>query len=209
MYFRMLHDETLGGVSYLLADLDAAEAVVIDPRAADMAVLQAMLDEQRVHLRWVLRTHEHDDRQPGEREALRALGAPVVAHDAPHAAQEALVFGQEHLRVLPTPGHTRGCLSYLWRDRLFCGGLLAGDACPYQPRPAVPEALWDSVTRTVFSMPAETLLFSAHLRDGQAVSTVHEQRRWHPWFAGASRDEFLARVHATGDEPTGQPAAWH
>jgi hypothetical protein len=26
------------------------------------------------------------------------------------------------------------------------------------------------------------------------VSTVLEQRRWHPWFGNASRDEFLARV---------------
>ena len=50
--------------------------------------------------------------------------------------------------------------------------LLAVDACPFQPRPAVPEALWDSVL---------------------------EQRRWHPWFGGATRDEFLAPV-------TSQPA---
>ena len=28
----------------------------------------------------------------------------------------------------------------------------------------------------------------------RAVSTVLEQRRWHPFFAGLSRDEFLARV---------------
>ena len=27
----------------------------------------------------------------------------------------------------------------------FCGGLLAVDACPHQPQPALPEALWDSV----------------------------------------------------------------
>jgi sulfur dioxygenase len=25
---------------------------------------------------------------------------------------------------------------------------------------------------------------------------VLEQRRWHPWFGGATRDEFLARVRA-------------
>ena len=31
------------------------------------------------------------------------------------------------------------------RDRPFCGGLLAVDACPHQPQPALPEALWDSV----------------------------------------------------------------
>ena len=32
MYFRILHDEASGAVSYLLADLEAKEAVLIDPR---------------------------------------------------------------------------------------------------------------------------------------------------------------------------------
>lgn len=35
MYFRLLHDEATGAASYLLADLEAGEAVLIDPRGAD------------------------------------------------------------------------------------------------------------------------------------------------------------------------------
>lgn len=196
MYFRMLHDAASGAMSYLLADPDAGEAVLIDPRGADVALLEAMLDERRLRLRWVLRTHEHDSQLAGEAAALSTLGAPVIEHQVPAAGDGVLVFGHEHLRALATPGHTAGCLSYLWRDRLFCGGLLAVEACAYQPRPALPEALWDSATRQVFVLPAETLLFSAHARQARAVSTVHEQRHSHPWFAGASRDDFLARVNA-------------
>ena len=206
MYFRLLHDERSGAVSYLLGDLDAAEAVLIDPRGADVPLLQAMLDEHQLRLRWVLRTHEHDALLPGETAALAALGAPRIQHDLPAAAAAAgravesdvavLAFGNEHVQVLRTPGHTAGCLSYLWRDRLFCGGLLAVDACPFQPRPALPEALWDSAVNDVFRRPAETLLFTGHARRSRAVSNVLEQRRWHPWFGGATRDEFLARVRA-------------
>ena len=202
MYFRLLHDEASGATSYLLADLEAGEAVLVDPRSADVPVLGAMLDEHHLRLRWLLRTHEHDDQLPGEGAALDALGAPRIQHQlpahpiAPGCEHGVLVFGHQHLRVLPTPGHTPGCLSYLWRDRLFCGGLLAVDACPYQPRPALPEALWDSVTHEVFTLPAETLLFSSHATRSRAVSNVLEQRRWHPWFGAASRDDFLARVRA-------------
>jgi glyoxylase-like metal-dependent hydrolase (beta-lactamase superfamily II) len=110
------------------------------------------------------------------------------------------------LRVLATPGHTAGCLSYLWRDRLFCGGVLAVDACPFQPRPALPEALWDSVTRCIFDLPDETLLLAGHAQNARTVSTVHEARLAHPWFARASRDEFLARVRA--DAAAARPAAF-
>ncbi len=212
MYFRLLHDERSGAVSYLLADLDAAEAVLIDPRSADVPLLRAMLAEHRLQLRWLLRTHEHDAQLPGEAAALDALGATRVQHQPPAggaAGPAVLSFGHEHVQVLRSPGHTAGCLSYLWRDRLFCGGLLAVDACPYQPRPALPEALWDSVVNGVFRRPSETLLFTGHARRARAVSNVLEQRRWHPWFGGATRDEFLARVRGlpsgTG-RPPGMPA---
>lgn len=204
MYFRILHDEASGAVSYLLADLEAKEAVLIDPRGSDVPVLVAMLEEHRLRLRWLLRTHEHDDVMPSEPAALDRLAAPRVQHDTPamEHADGVLVFGHEHLRLLATPGHTAGCLSFLWRDRLFCGGLLAVDACPFQPRPAQPEAMWNSVTREVFTLPGETLIFRGHAIRSRSVSNVLEERRWHPWFAGASRDEFLARVR---DVPPSMP----
>jgi glyoxylase-like metal-dependent hydrolase (beta-lactamase superfamily II) len=199
MYFRILNDEASGELTYLLADLDAREAILIDPRGHDLSILSAMLAERELHLRWVLRTHHHDHLKPQEMTLLNRLGAPLVqgesrlgAHFATHG--DMLPFGHELVRVLCTPGHTRACLSFAWRDRLFMGGLLAVETCPYEPYPVTPEALWDSITQLVFSLPNETLLFANHARHGRAVSTVLEQRRWHPLFAGLSRDEFLANV---------------
>lgn len=193
MHFRMLHDDATGSMSYLLADVDRAQAVLVDPYAADLPVIQALLDEHRLRVRWILRTHLHEMQGSADaRRVLDGLGAPTVLGRVP--ADPVLPFGDEFVQVLSTPGHTDHCLSFRWRDRLFCGGLLAVDACPVQPRPALPRALWDSVTSQVFRLPAETLLFSGHARRGRAASTVFEERRWHPWFGAAGRDEFLARV---------------
>lgn len=199
MYFRILHDEVSGELTYLLADPDAREAVLIDPRGRDLPVLAALLSERELRLRWVLRTHHHDQLKPQEPALLDRLGAPRVQGDAnasTHPVQDGqvLAFGDELIHVLATPGHTEACLSFAWRDRLFCGGLLAVDTCPHQPRPSAPEQLWDSVTRRVFTLPNETLLFAGHERRARAVSTVLEQRRWHPLFAGLTRDEFLAHM---------------
>ena len=210
MYFRILHDEASGELTYLLADQDAREAVLVDPRGRDLPLLAALLAERGLRLRWVLRTHQHDSLHAREPMQLARLGAPLVqgaAVDNLRAAHDGdvLPFGHERVRVLATPGHTAGCLSFAWRDRLFCGGLLAVDTCPHQPVPAQPEALWDSVMQRVFTLPNETLLFAGHERRARAVSTVLEQRRWHPFFAGLSRDEFLARVAALPHAP--HPAA--
>jgi len=201
MYFRMLHDETNGAITYLLADVSAGEAVLVDPQVTDVPLLRAMMAERGLRPRWVLRTHEHDARIPRRHRLARdAFDAPLVVHRS--AAREFLPFGDEYLQVLSTPGHTEGCLSFRWRDRLFCGDLLTADACPYQPRPLCPEALWDSVVNQVFTLPEETLLFGSHACCGRTVSTVYEARRWHPWFGQAGRDEFLERIAG----PTQAPA---
>lgn len=207
MYFRILHDDTSGELTYLLADADAHahEAVLVDPRGRDLPVLLALLAERELRLRWVLRTHQHDKLMPQEAALLARLGAPVVQGQGGSEIHQAfqgdiLPFGNELLRVRATPGHTAGCLSFAWRDRLFCGGLLTVDACPHQPRPALPEALWDSVRQRVFTLPDETLLFSSHARRARAASTVLEQRRWHPFFAGLSRDGFLSRMAALPEQ---------
>jgi glyoxylase-like metal-dependent hydrolase (beta-lactamase superfamily II) len=210
LYFRLLYDELSGELTYLLADPLAREAVLVDPRGRDLPVLTALLSERDLRLRWVLRTHHHDDHHPLEAQLLGQLGAPRVQGDAdasshPVQDRQVLPFGDELVQVLSTPGHTKACLSFAWRDRLFCGGLLAVQTCPHQPRPSAPEQLWDSVTQRIFTLPNETLLFAGHDRHARAVSTVLEQRRWHPLFAKLTRDEFLAH-HAIAPSHEAHPA---
>lgn len=200
MYFRILSNDASGELTYLLADLDAREAILIDPHGRDLPLLSALLDERELHLCWVLRTHHHDALQPDEPAQLAQLGAPLVQGDTLAALDLSdgvvLPFGNELVRIMTTPGHTPSCLSFGWRDRLFCGDLLALTACPHQPRPAEPEALWDSMKQRIFSLPDETLLFAGHEQHARAVSMVLEQRRCHPYFAGLTRDEFLAQMAA-------------
>jgi glyoxylase-like metal-dependent hydrolase (beta-lactamase superfamily II) len=207
MYFRMLHDESSGELIYLLADVHAKEAVLIDPHGRDLGVLSALLAEHDLHLLWILRTHHHDRLHPQESSALVQLGAPLIQGDAQVRAYrpddgESLPFGNEAVGVWSTPGHTATCLSFAWRDRLFCGGLLNAKQCPDQPFAAVPEQLWESVTHRLYKFPNETLLFSGHAQHLRTVSTIMDQRRWNPSFTGCSRDEFLASMTSLPDNPS-------
>ena len=63
-----------------------------------------------------------------------------------------------------------------------------------QPYALAPDLLWESVTQRLFTLPGETLLFSGHVSNANAVSTVFERRRWHPLFARLTRDEFIAQM---------------
>src|ERR1035437_6771672 len=76
VYFRILSNDSSENLTYLLADQDAREAILIDPHGTDLPLLLALLAERDLRLRWVLRTHHHDALQPQERKQLLQLKAP-------------------------------------------------------------------------------------------------------------------------------------
>lgn len=203
--FRQLFDPPTSAYTYLLADVETRDAVVIDCVPGQTATVLACLDELDLTLRYLVATHVH----AGERDATAALRARTGACAAGSEAAGArwlqarlrhgdtIVFGGQVLRTLATPGHTAGCLSYLWQDRVFTGDalLIGGCGCTRLPGGDA-GSLYDSVTRRLFTLPGETLVYPAHDEHGRTVSTIAEEREHNPCFAGRSRDEFVTRMSA-------------
>ncbi|MBL8446790.1 MAG: MBL fold metallo-hydrolase [Zoogloeaceae bacterium] len=198
--FRQISDPRSCGYAYLLGDLAGGAAVVVDPLPNQVAVLLGMLRELELRAVYVALTHAHDD-APGAAALAAATGARVAAGrrcraaavDLPLAQGDLLRFGQEVLRCLETPGHTTGCMSYQWRDRLLTGdALLIGD-CVAE---AEAGALYDSIVGRLFALPDETLIYPCHDFAHRRVSCIAEERESNPALAGVSRDEFIARQAA-------------
>ena len=131
---------------YLLAE--AGKALLIDP-AADAAVILDTLRENRLTLDAILLTHGHFDHIGAVEEVRAATGAPLYIHEADaelltspeknystqfldHAIVcrkadvllsegDTIPFAGESVTVMHTPGHTRGSVTYRYRDLLFCG----------------------------------------------------------------------------------------
>ncbi|MBK7591060.1 MAG: MBL fold metallo-hydrolase [Betaproteobacteria bacterium] len=202
MYFRQIADRSDGALTYVLGNLAAQEAVVIDPAPRQRAVVQALLAERKLALRWILYTHDHDGGGDAAMPTLAGAQAGAVGivggGDRAGGVQrvgdgDTVTFGDEVLHVLATPGHTAGSVSYLWRDRLFCGDALElGGRGPAIGPGADAGQLYDSVTQKLFTLPGETLVFPGHTRRGRTVSTIAEERLHNPHFAGRTRDAFVA-----------------
>lgn len=204
-HFRQIFDPGTFAFTYLLGD-DGGAALVVDAgtERTSLPVL-AMLAELNLRLDYVLQTHLHDD-EPNFAAMLKArTGARVVASDAAMARADITVrhgdtinVGSEVIHVIGTPGHTSGCLSYLWRDRVFTGDTLLIGSCGGADRlDEDPAALYDSIIHRLFVLPGETLVFPGHDRHGRTVSTIAEERECNPAVAGCSRDEFITRRTAS------------
>lgn len=208
--FRQLYDPRSRAYAYLIADTSAGEAVAVDPKPEGIALpVLALLGELGLRLVYLLCTHAH----AGESTALpflksRSRARVVASEAAPVEADvhvrhgDALTFGNEVIHVLDTPGHTRGCLSYLWRDRVFTGDALMIRGCGRaDPPDGDAGTLFDSITLRLLVLPDDTLLFPGHETHGRTVSTIAEEREHNPWVAGRSRDEFITARRRTRESP--------
>src|SRR5215216_7541832 len=112
MLFRQFVDEDLGCASYLVADEQAGEAVLVDPAYAIEQYL-GEADQFGLRIARVLETHTHADHVSGHGRLALEHDVPISIHPAgkPEYTFDELADGQEvvvgeiAIRVMHTPGH--------------------------------------------------------------------------------------------------------
>jgi glyoxylase-like metal-dependent hydrolase (beta-lactamase superfamily II)/rhodanese-related sulfurtransferase len=184
-----------------------AEAALVDPVRERLETYRTLLDRRGLRLRLVLETHMHADHLMLNRAAKELLGATVVMHrESPsplvdrHVEDgDVLTLGSEPIEVIHTPGHTPDSVSYrvagavLTGDALLIGGsgrtdFPGGDAGQQ----------YDAVIGRLFTLPDETVVWPAHDYRGQRSTTIGEQKRSNPRFAGRTRADYVALMGSLG-----------
>lgn len=202
MLFRRLFDPDTSVLTYLLGC--GPDALVIDPLPVQHTLIMSLLAEAGMTLAHVVRTHVHRPNRIDCGGLCALTGADYLVGaanpaDIPGLRLEdgaMLAFGSESVRVIATPGHTPGCISLLWRDKLFCGDVMEIGGCGQAQDETDPGRMYDSVLTRVFTLAGETLLYPCHDYIGRTVSSVAEERCRNAGFAGVSRDLFIARMLA-------------
>ncbi len=203
MIFRQLFDAESSTYTYLLGCSDTLDAVVIDPVFEQHARDTALIRELGVKVRYVMDTHVHADHVTGAWLMATALNAKTVLsarYDADNVdvavdQGDVMTFGNCSLKVLATPGHTGGCVTYVTHDSkmAFTGDCLmirgagrtdfqAGDA----------HEMWHSIRDQIFTLPQGCLVYPGHDYFGRTVSTVTEERAFNPRIGGEAREEDFA-----------------
>lgn len=200
MLLRQLFDQVSSTYSYLLADQDSREAVLIDPVFERHVRDAALIRELELVLLYTIDTHCHADHVTGAwlmKEAFgsRAALAGVYAAanvDLPLKHGDVIPFGKESLEVRATPGHTDGCVSLVTPDRkmVFTGdALLVRGAGRTDFQQGDPALLYRSIQAQLFSLPDDCVVYPAHDYDGRTSSTIGEERRFNARIGGNAREE--------------------
>lgn len=184
MIFRQLFEAASSTYTYLLADPDTREALLIDPVIEDLERYASLLHELDLKLVYTLETHVHADHVTAG-SALRerfgsktvvqaAAGAPCADIHVRHG--DHIRLGSVDLEVRQTPGHTDGCVSFVGADRVFTGDTLLISGCGRTDfQQGDPARLYDSVHAQIFTLPPDTLVYPGHDYKGRTVSTVREE----------------------------------
>jgi glyoxylase-like metal-dependent hydrolase (beta-lactamase superfamily II) len=196
-----LFDADSSTFTYILAAPGSNEAVILDSVDHHWERDLRHLERLGLRLACALETHVHADHVTGAGKLRAMTGAKTAAPSGcgvlPAEVQlndgDVMRFGAgEEIRVLHTPGHTAGSMCYVWRDNVFTGDTLLIDGCgrtDFQSGSA--EALYDSATRKLFTLPEHLRIWPGHDYKGQSVSTIGWEKRHNARLANRSRAEFV------------------
>jgi len=201
MLFKQLLDKESCTLTYLIADLASKEAVFIDPVDSQLDIYLDLLNEHDLTLKYSLETHVHADHVTASGQLRQQLGAKTAVSSLCGAGTadiqiedgDKFEFAEaETIEVIATPGHTLGSVSFLWRDRVFTGDALFIDGCgrtDFQGGSA--SSLYDSITRRLFTLPDETIVYPAHDYKGRWISSIVQERTTNSRLAGKTREQFI------------------
>ena len=140
----------MGTNCYVVWDEKTLEAAVIDPGFEDQRI-NAIINENKLQVKYILLTHGHFDHLGGVNQIKQLTGAKVLIHqsdadcltdprrnlsvlaglsmvldpaDGFLSENETITLGEIVIRVIHTPGHSKGGICLLAEDQLFAGDTL-------------------------------------------------------------------------------------
>jgi glyoxylase-like metal-dependent hydrolase (beta-lactamase superfamily II) len=205
MMFRQLYDSETSTYTYLIADEQTKEAVLVDPVIEQVERDLKLIQELGLTLGYCLETHIHADHITGTGKLRELTGCQGVVPENAQAAcanrlikdGEVLKLGNIEIKAIATLGHTDSHMSYLVnQDRVLTGDSLFIRGCGRTDfQSGNPGLMYDHITQRLFTLPDETLVYPGHDYRGHTVSTISEEKQFNPRFLGKDRASFIEQMN--------------
>jgi glyoxylase-like metal-dependent hydrolase (beta-lactamase superfamily II) len=200
----------MGVCCYIVSSNETKEAVIIDPGGNEEDILAAC-QQENLKVKYIINTHGHPDHVCGNEILKKSTGADIVIHaaDADFFGQErieqffsqlglpasppadklvvdgdTLIFGNESLKVIHTPGHTPGGICLYSAPNLFSGDtLFAGGVGRTDFPGGSTQELLQSIKSNLLVLPPDTIVWPGHGYGGES-STIAQEKASNPFLTG-------------------------
>jgi sulfur dioxygenase len=216
MQLQQLHDPRSTTCSYLIWDEATREAAIIDPVQDQLARDLRRLKDLGLTLRYALETHVPIDHITASGQLRELLDVAVLLPEGYGSKNpdvllrdnDLIPLGNGRIRVISTPGHTGCGVSYYIPGAVFTGDtLLVGSCGRTDLQSGDAGVLYDSITRRLFTLPDDTVVYPGHNGAGRPVSSILDEKRHNPRIGnGRTREDFIAIMKNLRLDP---PSALH
>jgi len=193
MFVKMFTVGMLGTNCFLVADTESHEALIIDPgfdRESEAKTILNEIERNSFKVKYIINTHGHPDHNGGNRALKEHTKALILIHEYdasmlfnPSADRklhngDPIEIGGVKLRVIHTPGHSKGSIILLGTDVVFSGDtLFAGSIGRYDLPGGSLEEIKNSLKNKLMILPDHLKVYPGH----GPVSTIGEERRSNPF----------------------------
>ena len=189
---------------YVLGCEKTKEAVVIDPGDDSDRILMTLADKG-LTVKYLVNTHGHFDHVGANKKMKEVTGAPIMIHsedepmlgqldraaaafglsaeNSPAADQllndgDEIIFGEITLKVIHTPGHSRGGICLYTKGYLFVGDTLFAGSIGRTDLPGGDyNTLIANIKEKLFSLPDDTTVYTGHGPE----TTIAQEKRSNPF----------------------------
>lgn len=160
---------------YIISDATSGAALIVDP-SWQKSFIERAIKAQGYRLMGILLTHSHFDHVHLAGRMSRKYAVPVwmsgieidyYRFDCPNLQRlkdgELIPFGDDKVKSILTPGHTKGSMCYLIGEHLFTGDTLFNAGIGIcTKKGGDPEGLFYSLQRLKGQIPPETKIYPGH-----------------------------------------------
>jgi glyoxylase-like metal-dependent hydrolase (beta-lactamase superfamily II) len=190
LIFRQLFDKETSTYTYIVADPNSMDGIIIDPVLENEARDLQLLKELGITLKYIFETHVHADHVTGAAKLRSATGAKVAFNEDSGVSGSDLLLADSQmielsgiqLKAIKTPGHTSGCMCFLVNDEMLFSGdtLLFRGTGRTDFQQGSNEKMFESIREKLFVLADNTRVYPGHDYKGFTQSTIGEEKAFNP-----------------------------
>jgi hydroxyacylglutathione hydrolase len=198
MFFKQIQQHG-DNFSYIIADEDTKEAVVVDSSYNANEIIKVIKNE-KLQLTYVINTHGHSDHTAGNTELVSIFGAKIVAHrlskidyTIPVDGDETLRIGKISIKIIYTPGHTTDSICLLLdNQKLLTGDTLFVGECGRTDFPGGnSKSMYESLFNKLLKLNDNIEVYPGHDYGLKPSSTISEEKKSNYTLKPRSLKDFL------------------